>query len=50
MQDSWEGESPSSNLMEVKDREAQGRYREIGSEGSVYQKIWSDEQKLDIRQ
>ena len=30
-----EGESPSANLMEVKAREAQGRHREVGSEGSV---------------
>ncbi len=33
-----EGESPSANLMEVKAREAQGRHREVGSEGSVYQR------------
>jgi len=33
-----EGASPSANLMEVKVREAQGRHREVGSEGSVYQK------------
>ena len=30
-----EGESPSANLMEVKASEAQGRHREMGSEGSV---------------
>jgi hypothetical protein len=30
-----EGESPSANLMEVKASEAQGRRREMGSEGSV---------------
>ena len=30
-----EGVSPSSNLMEVKDSEAQGRCREVASEGSV---------------
>jgi hypothetical protein len=34
----WEGESPSRNLMEVKRREAQGRHREVGSEGSVDQR------------
>jgi hypothetical protein len=33
-----EGASPSANLMEVKAREAQGRHREVGSEGSVYQR------------
>ena len=33
----WEGESSSRNLMEVKRREAQGRHREVGSEGSVEQ-------------
>ncbi len=33
----WEGESPSANLMEVKASEAQGRHREVGSEGSVEQ-------------
>ena len=33
-----EGESPSANLMEVKAREAQGRHREVGSEGSGYQR------------
>jgi len=33
-----EGESPSANLMEVKAREAQGRNREVGSEGSVEQR------------
>jgi hypothetical protein len=31
----WEGASPSANLMEVKASEAQGRHREVGSEGSV---------------
>ena len=31
-----EGASPSANLMEVKAREAQGRHREVRSEGSVY--------------
>ena len=31
----WEGVSPSANLMEVKASEAQGRHREVGSEGSV---------------
>ena len=30
-----EGESPSPNLVEVKGSEAQGRHREVGSEGSV---------------
>ena len=35
---SLEGASPSANLMEVKAREAQGRHREVGSEGSVYQR------------
>jgi hypothetical protein len=33
-----EGASPSANLMEVKGSEAQGRHREVGSEGSVEQK------------
>lgn len=33
-----EGESPSSNLMEVKDREAQGQSREGLSERSVEQR------------
>ena len=33
----WEGASPSANLMEAKAREAQGRHREVGSEGSVEQ-------------
>ena len=33
-----EGASPSANLMEVKAREAQGRHREVGSEGSVEQR------------
>ena len=33
----WEGESPSANLMEVKASEAQGRHREVGSEGRVEQ-------------
>ena len=33
----WEGESPSANLMEGKASEAQGRHREVGSEGSVEQ-------------
>lgn len=33
-----EGGSPSANLMEVKAREAQGRHREVGSEGSVDQR------------
>lgn len=37
MTDNLGGESPPSNLMEVKDREAQGRYCEVGSEGSVDQ-------------
>ena len=32
------GESPFSNLMEVKDSKAQGRCREARSEGSVEQK------------
>jgi len=35
MFDSLRGESPLSNLMEVKESEAQGRRREAGSEGSV---------------
>jgi hypothetical protein len=34
----WEGASPSANLMEVKAREAQGRHREVRSEGSVDQR------------
>jgi len=34
----WEGESPSANPMEVKASEAQGRHREVGSEGSVEQR------------
>ena len=33
-----EGESPSPNLMEVKGSEAQGRHREVWSEGSVEQR------------
>jgi hypothetical protein len=33
-----EGESPSPNLVEVKGSEAQGRHREVGSEGSVKQR------------
>ena len=33
-----EGVSPSANLMGVKAREAQGRHRKVGSEGSVYQR------------
>lgn len=33
-----ESESLSFNLMEVKNREAQGRHCEVGSEGSVEQK------------
>jgi len=32
-----EGGSPSPNLVEVKGSEAQGRHREVGSEGSVEQ-------------
>jgi hypothetical protein len=32
------GESPLTNLMEVKVSEAQGRSREAGSEGSVEQR------------
>jgi len=32
-----EGVSPSASLMEVKASEAQGRHREVGSEGSVEQ-------------
>lgn len=38
MSGSFEGASPSSNLMEVKDSEAQGCRREAGSEGSVEQR------------
>ena len=38
MSGSPEGASPSSNLMEVKDSEAQGRNREGLSEGSVEQR------------
>jgi len=38
MSGSFEGVSPSSNLMEVKDSEAQGCHREVGSEGSVEQR------------
>ena len=30
-----QGGSPCSNQVEVKDSEAQGRYREVRSEGSV---------------
>ena len=30
-----QGESPCSNKVDVKDSEAQGRYREVRSEGSV---------------
>jgi hypothetical protein len=33
-----EGGSPSANLMEVKASEAQGRHREVRSEGSVEQR------------
>ena len=33
-----EGGSPSPNLVEVKGSEAQGRYCEVGSEGSVEQR------------
>jgi hypothetical protein len=33
-----EGASPSANLMEVKGSEAQGRHREVWSEGSVEQR------------
>jgi len=33
-----EGVSPSASLMEAKARETQGRRREVGSEGSVYQR------------
>lgn len=33
-----EGGSPSPNLVEVKGSEAQGRHREVGSEGSVEQR------------
>jgi hypothetical protein len=33
-----EDASPSPNLVEVKDREAQGRHREVGSEESVEQR------------
>ena len=32
-----EGESPSPNLVEVKGSEAQGRHREVGSEGRPIQ-------------
>ena len=38
MSGSFEGESPSSNLMEVKDSEAQGQSREGLSEGSAEQR------------
>jgi len=38
MSGSFEGASPSSNLMEVKDREAQGQFREGLSERSVEQR------------
>lgn len=38
MFDSLRGGSPRSNLMEVKESEAQGRRREAGSEGSVERK------------
>jgi hypothetical protein len=31
----WRVKVPSANLMEVKASEAQGRHREVGSEGSV---------------
>ena len=33
-----EGASPSPNLVEVKGSEAQGRHREVGSEGSAEQR------------
>ncbi len=35
MFDNYTGESPVTNLMEVKDSKAQGRCREAGLEGSV---------------
>jgi len=35
--------------MEVKGSEAQGRHREVGSKGSVEQRIRADEQEPDIR-
>ena len=38
MFDSLQGGSPCSNLMEVKESEAQGRRCEAGSEGSVERK------------
>jgi hypothetical protein len=44
-----EGESPSFNLMEVKDSKAQGRCREAGSEGSVEAKVRADEQEPNKR-
>jgi len=34
----WGGGSPPANLMEVKASEAQGRHREVRSEGSVEQR------------
>src|SRR5262245_39793269 len=34
----WEGESPSTNLMEVKARETHGRHREVRSEGRANQR------------
>jgi len=43
------GEKSRPNLMEVKGSEAQGRHREVGSEGSVEQKIRADGQELDLR-
>ncbi len=49
MSGSFEGASPSSNLMEVKDSEAQGQSREGLSEGSVEQKARADEQEPDTR-
>jgi hypothetical protein len=35
--------------MEVKGSEAQGRHREVGSEGSVEAKIRADGQESDLR-
>ena len=44
-----EGESPSVNLLEVKAREAQGRHREVGSEGSVDQRYEPNDRNWIMR-
>ena len=44
-----EGGSPSPNLVEVKGSEAQGRHREVGSEGSVKQRCEPTDRNWIIR-